>query len=586
MIGRLLSRLFDLAGTGTIGLAVVTFTAMLGLLGYVVLNWDSPAALAKKEVTRGAGTQLPPGHPPIAPVNPDAALAASAGPTPEPKSAEDPAPAVDDPSLLLAAGVTSGPAVAPDSGDPTESLVPASVVVRQDTAPPEGARALGSSAGSAGETPAIAHSVEGREQCTLCHAVGAPGAGEMGGSGLPASHEGRSDVLCRACHTRVEAPPEPPPAPAPAIEAPAMLHAASGMEGCIACHAVGGAGAGAPGGTGLSSSHQGRGDSVCQACHTKVQIPTASFAPIDSAPAIRHSTAGMEGCTRCHSVGGSGLPSDHQGRTDSICRVCHTRVEIPPTSTPVPITNAPAIRHSTGGMEGCSSCHSVGGPGVGSTGGTGLPDDHEGRGDSTCRNCHVRVQIPPTPTPGPSATPAPGSRAPAMTHTAQGREACSGCHTVGGPGVGSAGGTGLPPSHQGRTDASCRSCHAGATAGPSPTGTATPASTSAPAVRHTTSGVTLCLPCHKVGGSGVGAKGGTGMTSTHQGRTDAICLSCHASGSSVLVDDGERIEHGLQGRTDCTSCHQSGAKSSANRKPTPKDHQGRPSGICLACHRA
>lgn len=66
---------------------------------------------------------------------------------------------------------------------------------------------------------------------------------------------------------------------------------------------------------------------------------------------------------------------------------------------------------------------------------------------------------------------------PGIPHTLEGRSACTGCHTVGGAGVGAPGGTGLAASHQGRTDTTCTGCHQAAAAAPAaqPTATAAPA---------------------------------------------------------------------------------------------------------------
>lgn len=64
---------------------------------------------------------------------------------------------------------------------------------------------------------------------------------------------------------------------------------------------------------------------------------------------------------------------------------------------------------------------------------------------------------------------------PKVPHTLEGRSACTTCHQVGGSGVGTSGGTGLPTSHQGRTDATCSACHTAAAAAPAPTATAAPA---------------------------------------------------------------------------------------------------------------
>lgn len=71
---------------------------------------------------------------------------------------------------------------------------------------------------------------------------------------------------------------------------------------------------------------------------------------------------------------------------------------------------------------------------------------------------------------------------PRIPHTLEGRSACTSCHTVGGPGVGAAGGTGLPADHQGRTDSACTGCHqAAAAAAPA----ATPTTAAAPAATPT-----------------------------------------------------------------------------------------------------
>jgi hypothetical protein len=36
--------------------------------------------------------------------------------------------------------------------------------------------------------------------CTTCHAVGGAGVGVPGGTGMPASHQGRTSDLCKGCH--------------------------------------------------------------------------------------------------------------------------------------------------------------------------------------------------------------------------------------------------------------------------------------------------------------------------------------------------------------------------------------------------
>lgn len=54
--------------------------------------------------------------------------------------------------------------------------------------------------GAAQAPPTIPHTLEGRDDCTLCHQTGLPGVGEPGGMGLPGSHEGRTSDTCQTCH--------------------------------------------------------------------------------------------------------------------------------------------------------------------------------------------------------------------------------------------------------------------------------------------------------------------------------------------------------------------------------------------------
>ena len=94
-----------------------------------------------------------------------------------------------------------------------------------------------------------------------------------------------------------------------------------------------------------------------------------------------------------------------------------------------------------------------------------------GRNESTCSYPRPheggRASTAPTKAAAPTSAPAaaatkpaaPVASAPAIPHTLEGRAECTTCHTVGGPGVGATGGTGLPQDHQGRTSATCTSCH-------------------------------------------------------------------------------------------------------------------------------
>ena len=78
---------------------------------------------------------------------------------------------------------------------------------------------------------------------------------------------------------------------------PAIPHALTApYTACTTCHQVGGAGAGAPGGTGLQATHQGRADATCMACHqvapVAAQTPTAApAAPTATRPAATATAA-------------------------------------------------------------------------------------------------------------------------------------------------------------------------------------------------------------------------------------------------------------------------------------------------------
>jgi hypothetical protein len=54
--------------------------------------------------------------------------------------------------------------------------------------------------GEARAPPLIPHTLEGRDDCTMCHRIGLLGVDEPGGMGLPDSHEGRTSDICRTCH--------------------------------------------------------------------------------------------------------------------------------------------------------------------------------------------------------------------------------------------------------------------------------------------------------------------------------------------------------------------------------------------------
>ena len=60
------------------------------------------------------------------------------------------------------------------------------------------------------------------------------------------------------------------------------------------------------------------------------------------------------------------------------------------TSIGQPWKPASTILHTLEGFSNCVLCHQVGGSGVGTVGGTGMPSSHTGRPIDTCLSCHTR----------------------------------------------------------------------------------------------------------------------------------------------------------------------------------------------------
>ena len=112
---------------------------------------------------------------------------------------------------------------------------------------------VGAGALNAQEKPVVPvpeHDMAGKDNCAMCHAEGVMGATKM-----PASHEGRDQKSCVACHS-ADSPLQSGTAP------PAIPHDLEGKDNCAMCHAEGVMGA-----TKMPESH---GDGVagqCVACH-------------------------------------------------------------------------------------------------------------------------------------------------------------------------------------------------------------------------------------------------------------------------------------------------------------------------------
>jgi hypothetical protein len=112
--------------------------------------------------------------------------------------------------------------------------------------------------------------------------------------------------------------------------------------------------------------------------------------PLLQIPAVPHPTEGREDCLACHDTGQTQpFPSDHEGRDNEGCTMCH------PAESAEPILPVP---HPTEGREDCLACHDIDQVAP-------FPADHEGRDNEGCLVCHqVGDAEAPEPAPEPTAT--------------------------------------------------------------------------------------------------------------------------------------------------------------------------------------
>jgi predicted CXXCH cytochrome family protein len=95
--------------------------------------------------------------------------------------------------------------------------------------------------------PAMAHAVEGQEQCLMCHNP------EGGMKPAPEAHKGMPVDVCLWCHATDAAVQTTAP--------PAMPHAVEGQESCSMCHTDGGV-------KPPPADHEGRDNQYCTLCHS------------------------------------------------------------------------------------------------------------------------------------------------------------------------------------------------------------------------------------------------------------------------------------------------------------------------------
>ena len=195
----------------------------------------------------------------------------------------------------------------------------------------------------AGDAPPILHSVEGREECLICHLTGLASSPEV-----PEHHRGRANNTCGLCHRPFGATIAGVATLASSPGAAVVPHPLEGREECVMCHVTG-----SPQITQMPADHTGRTDADCHLCHTIKEAPTGTIPPPPAltlsgeaalvptpapavtpgptaptpatptapAPAARpapipHPIAEREACLTCHASGNiaiSEIPGDHRG---------------------------------------------------------------------------------------------------------------------------------------------------------------------------------------------------------------------------------------------------------------------------------
>jgi len=180
------------------------------------------------------------------------------------------------------------------------------------------------------------------------------------------------------------------------------------------------------------------------------------------------------------------------------------------------------IPHPTTGPANCAICHAQGKV-------RAAPTDHAAFDIAVCQTCHkpsvveapsVAAGIAPTPAPGPSPTPAPAGAAPPPPPKAIPHSLAGRDNCLACHALG--GLKPVPADHQGRTNELCQTCHKAAIelAGPTPTPGAGPPTAVAPAIPHPIAGESNCLTCHAPGGL-------KPVPANHTGRPTEMCLVCH-----------------------------------------------------------
>ena len=100
------------------------------------------------------------------------------------------------------------------------------------------------------------------------------------------------------------------------------------------------------------------------------------------------------------------------------------------------------------------------------------------------------------------------------------------------------------------------------------------------AVPHDIEGRETCLMCHTPGAM----EPIPDAPASHEGRTDGMCLWCHATDAASLTTTPTVVPHTVEGRETCLMCHTPGRMEPV--PDAPATHEGRADTDCTMCHTA
>lgn len=311
------------------------------------------------------------------------------------------------------------------------------------------------------------------------------------------------------------------------------------------------------------------------------RVPVSARPP--GQPPIPHSIEGRETlCIACHSTGVADAPkypSDHDGRTNEQCLLCH---KLAGENATTPGANTPAAKPTVAATEEISGTLTATVVATGTVSAVGTVTVTVTGTVSTAETATAPATASATPTAEPTSSPS--EKAPPIPHSLDGRDDCLACH-----GTGIAGAPKLPATHEGRALGTCRLCHEpGAVVEPTtaPNKPTAEAVSDIPKIPHPLEGRADCLACH---GAGIG--GAPKLTSSHAGRTSDTCLTCH---QSAAPPEGEvpqilptMIPHPTfaQNENTCAACHTNlGGKSAETVENWNNSIHSQRGVGCTDCH--